>query len=294
MKSRQTLAGWMFAAPALIVIGVFFLLPVLAALGLSFTDFDIYALASLKNLRFVGLANYLVVLRMGLFWKALGNTLYFVVVGVPLSVAAALGAALLVHSRLARWKGFFRVALFTPVVTNLVAVAVIWKYLFQQRYGVVNYALGALGIHPLDWLGNPHLAMPTIILFAVWKNFGYAMIIVLAGLQAIPGELYEAARLDGAGAWRQLRHITLPMLGPTLMTVGLLTMVGYFQLFAEPYVITEGGPLQSTLSVLYLMYNQGFDWWNLGLASAIAFVLFVFTLAATWVLVRLGRRKGWV
>ncbi len=294
MKSRQTLAGWMFAAPALIVIGVFFLLPVLAALGLSFTDFDIYALASLKNLRFVGLANYLVVLRMGLFWKALGNTLYFVVVGVPLSVAAALGAALLVHSRLARWKGFFRVALFTPVVTNLVAVAVIWKYLFQQRYGVVNYALGALGIHPLDWLGNPHLAMPTIILFAVWKNFGYAMIIVLAGLQAIPGELYEAARLDGAGAWRQLRHITLPMLGPTLMTVGLLTMVGYFQLFAEPYVITEGGPLQSTLSVLYLMYNQGFDWWNLGLASAIAFVLFVFSLAATWVLVRLGRRKGWV
>ncbi|MBW8075022.1 MULTISPECIES: sugar ABC transporter permease [Metallibacterium] len=284
----------MFAAPALIVIGVFFLLPVLAALGLSFTDFDIYALASLKNLRFVGLANYLVVLRMGLFWKALGNTLYFVVVGVPLSVAAALGAALLVHSRLARWKGFFRVALFTPVVTNLVAVAVIWKYLFQQRYGVVNYALGALGIHPLDWLGNPHLAMPTIILFAVWKNFGYAMIIVLAGLQAIPGELYEAARLDGAGAWRQLRHITLPMLGPTLMTVGLLTMVGYFQLFAEPYVITEGGPLQSTLSVLYLMYNQGFDWWNLGLASAIAFVLFVFSLAATWVLVRLGRRKGWV
>ena len=294
MKSRQALAGWMFAAPALIVIAVFFLLPVLAALGLSFTDFDIYALASLKNLRFVGLANYLVVLRMGLFWKALGNTLYFVVVGVPLSVAVALGTALLVHSRLARWKGFFRVALFTPVVTNLVAVAVIWKYLFQQRYGVVNYALGALGIHPLDWLGNPHLAMPTIILFAVWKNFGYAMIIVLAGLQAIPGELYEAARLDGAGAWRQLRHITLPMLGPTLMTVGLLTMVGYFQLFAEPYVITEGGPLQSTLSVLYLMYNQGFDWWNLGLASAIAFVLFVFSLAATWVLVRLGRRKGWV
>ena len=294
MKSRQTLAGWMFAAPALIVIAVFFLLPVLAALGLSFTDFDIYALASLKNLRFVGLANYLVVLRMGLFWKALGNTLYFVVVGVPLSVAVALGTALLVHSRLARWKGFFRVALFTPVVTNLVAVAVIWKYLFQQRYGVVNYALGALGIHPLDWLGNPHLAMPTIILFAVWKNFGYAMIIVLAGLQAIPGELYEAARLDGAGTWRQLRHITLPMLGPTLMTVGLLTMVGYFQLFAEPYVITEGGPLQSTLSVLYLMYNQGFDWWNLGLASAIAFVLFVFSLAATWVLVRLGRRKGWV
>jgi multiple sugar transport system permease protein len=242
----------------------------------------------------VGIDNYLTVLRMGLFWQALGNTLYFVVVGVPLSIGVALGAALLVHSRLARWKGFFRTALFTPVVTNLIAVAVIWKYLFQQRYGFVNYMLGWFGVHPIDWLGNPHMAMPTIILFALWKNFGYAMIIVLAGLQAIPDELYEAARLDGASAWRQVRYITLPMLGPTLMTVGLLTMVGYFQLFAEPYVMTEGGPLQSTLSVLYLMYNQGFDWWNLGLASAIAFVLFVFTLAATGVLVHVGRRKGWV
>jgi multiple sugar transport system permease protein len=294
MKSNQTLAAWVFTGPALIVIGLFFLVPVLLALGLSFTDFDIYALASLKNVQFVGFDNYLTVLRMGLFWKALGNTLYFVVVGVPLSIAAALGAALLVHSRLARWKGFFRTALFTPVVANIIAVAVIWKYLFQQHYGVVNYVLGWFGVQPIDWLGNPHMAMPTIIFFALWKNFGYAMIIVLAGLQAIPDELYEAARLDGASAWKQVRHITLPMLGPTLMTVGLLTMVGYFQLFAEPYVMTEGGPLQSTLSVLYLMYNQGFDWWNLGLASAIAFTLFVFTLAATFLLVRVGRRKGWV
>ncbi len=294
MRPGRRIAGWVFIAPALIVIGVFFLLPVLLAVGLSLTDFDIYALASLRNLQFVGLDNYLAVLRMGLFWRALGNTLYFVVVGVPLSIGAALGAALLVHSRLARCRGFFRVALFTPVVTNLIAVAVIWKYLFQTRYGIVNFVLGRFGVHPVDWLGDPHMAMPTIILFALWKNFGYAMIIVLAGLQAIPDELYEAARLDGASAWRQLRHITLPLLGPTLMTVGLLTMVGYFQLFAEPYVMTEGGPLQSTLSVLYLMYNQGFDWWNLGLASAIAFVLFVFTLAATGLLVRAGRRKGWV
>ena len=294
MKSSQTLAAWVFTGPALIVIGLFFLVPVLLALGLSFTDFDIYALASLRNLQFVGLDNYLTVLRMGLFWKALGNTLYFVVVGVPLSIGTALGAALLVHSRLARWKGFFRTALFTPVVANIIAVAVIWKYLFQQHYGIVNYVLGWFGVPPVDWLGNPHMAMPTIIFFALWKNFGYAMVIVLAGLQAIPDELYEAARLDGASAWKQVRHITLPMLGPTLMTVGLLTMVGYFQLFAEPYVITEGGPLQSTLSVLYLMYNQGFDWWNLGLASAIAFTLFVFTLAATFLLVRVGRRKGWV
>ena len=294
MKTDQRIAGWVFAAPALAVICVFFLVPVLLAVGLSLTDFDLYALGSLKNLQFVGLDNYVAVLRMGLFWRALGNTLYFVVAGVPLSIAAATGAALLVHSKLARWRGFFRVALFTPVVTNLVAVAVIWKYLFEQRYGVVNYVMALFGLHPIDWLGSPRFAMPTIILFATWKNFGYAMIIVLAGLQAIPEELYEAARLDGAGGWTQLRRITLPLLWPTLMTVGLLTMVGYFQLFAESYVITEGGPLQSTLSVLYLMYNQGFDWWNLGLASAIAFVLFLLTLAATGVLVHAGRRRGWV
>ncbi len=290
---RGALAGWIFTAPALAVIAVFFLLPVLAAFGLSLTDFDIYALASLRNLRFVGLDNYGAVLHMPLFWKALGHTLYFVVVGVPLSLAASLAAALLLHSRLARWKGFFRVALFTPVVATLVAVAVIWRYLFQTRYGWVNYALGGFGIHPVDWLGDPRLAMPTIILFAVWKNFGYNMIILLAGLQVLPTELYEAARLEGASTWAQLRHITLPLLGPTLMTVSVLTMIGYFQLFAEPYVITQGGPLQSTLSVLYLLYEQGFDWWNLGLASAIAFVLFALTLAVTWALLWFGRRKGY-
>ena len=291
---RGALAGWIFTAPALAVIAVFFLLPVLAAFGLSLTDFDIYALASLRNLRFIGLDNYAAVLHMPLFWRALGHTLYFVVVGVPLSLAASLAAALLVHSRLARWKGFFRVALFTPVVATLVAVAVIWRYLFQTRYGWVNYALGWFGIHPIDWLGDPRLAMPTIILFAVWKNFGYNMIIILAGLQVLPAELYEAARLEGASAWAQLRHITLPLLGPTLMTVSVLTMIGYFQLFAEPYVITQGGPLQSTLSVLYLLYEQGFNWWNLGLASAIAFVLFALTLAVTWALLWFGRRKGYV
>ena len=290
---RGALAGWIFTAPALAVIAVFFLLPVLAAFGLSLTDFDIYALASLRNLRFVGLDNYAAVLHMPLFWKALGHTLYFVIVGVPLSLAASLAAALLLHSRLARWKGFFRVALFTPVVATLIAVAVIWRYLFQTRYGWVNYALGGFGIHPVDWLGDPRLAMPTIILFAVWKNFGYNMIILLAGLQVLPAELYEAARLEGASAWAQLRHITLPLLGPTLMTVSVLTMIGYFQLFAEPYVITQGGPLQSTLSVLYLLYEQGFNWWNLGLASAIAFVLFALTLAVTWTLLWFGRRKGY-
>ena len=282
-------AAWWFVAPALLVIAVFFFLPVVAAFLISLTDFDIYALADLANLRFVGLGNYLKLLQTPLFWQALGNTLYFVGAGVPLSIAASLGAALLLHSRLTRFKPFFRTALFAPVVTTLVAVAVIWRYLFNTRYGLLNYALGGLGIDPIDWLGDPHWAMPAIILFAVWKNFGYNMIIFLAGLQSIPDELYEAARIDGASIWRQFASVTLPMLSPVVMLVGILTIAGYFQLFAEPYVMTQGGPLQSTVSVLYFMYEEGFKWWNLGSASAVAFILFLLIFAVTALQLR-GKR----
>ena len=286
------LAGWLFAGPALLVIALFFGLPVLAALALSVTDFDIYALADIRNLRFVGIDNYIGLLQNPLFWKALGNTFYFVLVGVPLSIAASLGAALLLHAKVARLRPFFRTALFAPVVTTVVAVAVIWRYLFHTKYGMVNWGLSSFGIEPIDWLGDPHWAMPTIILFAVWKNFGYNMIIFLAGLQAIPEDLYEAARIDGASGWKQFRHVTLPMLGPVLLLVGILTMAGYFQLFAEPYVMTQGGPLQSTVSVLYLMYEEGFKWWNLGNASAVAFLLFAIMTVFTSGLLWLARKRG--
>ena len=288
---RPALAAWGFVLPALVVIGVFFVGPALAAFGLSLTDYDLYALADPANLRFVGLDNYAALLRRPLFWQALGNTLYFVAVGVPLSIAVSLVAALLLNSRLARFQPFFRTALFAPVVTTVVAVAVIWRYLFHTDYGLVNYGLAALGVNPVDWLGDPRFAMPTIIGFAVWKNFGYNMIILLAGLQAIPQELYEAARIDGASRWRRFRHVTLPMLGPVLLVVAILTTAGYFQLFAEPYVMTEGGPLQSTVSVLYLMYEDGFKWWDFGTASAVAFLLFVLMLAATVALLWAARRR---
>ena len=289
MKKR-TGAAWWFVAPALIVIAIFFFVPVLAALVISVTDFDIYALADLHNLRWIGLRNYALLVQTPLFWQALGNTLYFVVAGVPLSIGASLGAALLLNSRLARFQGFFRTALFAPVVTTLVAVAVIWRYLFNTRYGFLNYALSRIGIAPIDWLGDPHWAMPAIILFAVWKSFGYNMVILLAGLQSIPQELYEAARIDGASALLRFRYVTLPMLAPILAMVGILTVAGYFQLFAEPYVMTQGGPLQSTVSVLYFMYEEGFKWWNLGSASAVAFILFLFIFAVTVVQLRFARR----
>ena len=286
---RSGVFGWALAAPALAVIAVFFAVPVASGLALSLTDFDLYALADLSTLRFVGLDNYVRLLRTPLFWQALGNTLYFVAVGVPVSIGLSLGAALLLDSRFAKWQGFFRTALFAPVVTTVVAVAVIWRYLLHTRYGLINQALAGLGIDPVDWLGDPHWSMPAIILFAAWKNFGYNMIILLAALQAVPREIYESARVDGAGPMRQFTDLTFPMLTPTLVMVGIMTLAGYFQLFAEPYVMTQGGPLRSTVSVLYFMYEEGFRWWNLGYASAVAFMLFLIIFVVSAGLLRFDR-----
>jgi len=288
---RHCLAGWVFAAPSIMVLGMFFGVPVVAALVLSVTDFDLYALADSTHLRLVGVRNYIDLLQTPLFWKSLWNTMYFVLLGVPMSIGVSLGAALLLNAKAARFKALFRTALFAPVVTTLVAVAVIWRYLFHIKYGLVNFGLSYLGIAPIDWLGDPRWAMPTIMLFAVWKNFGYNMVIFLAGLQAIPQDLYEAARIDGASRWKQFLHITFPMLGPVLMVVGVTTIAGYFQLFAEPYVMTRGDPLQSTVSVLYFMFEEGFKWWNLGRASAVAFLLFVIILAVTTTMLRFGRKR---
>jgi len=289
---RSSLAAWLFVAPALLAIAVFFVVPVAAALLMSTTDFDIYALADLRNVRFVGLGNYLHLLQRPLFWRALLNTMFFVVVGVPLSIGTSLAAALLLNSPLARLKGFYRTALFAPVVTTLVAVAVVWRFLLHTRYGLLNYGLSSLGLTPVDWLGDPRWAMPAIVLLSVWKNFGYNMIILLAGLQAIPGEMYEAARLDGAGPGALFRHITLPALAPMLLMVSILTMAGHFQLFAEPYVMTQGGPAERTVTVLYFMYEEGFKWWSLGSASSVAFVLFLFMFGFTLLQLRVSRGTG--
>jgi multiple sugar transport system permease protein len=285
-------AGYLFLAPALLLIGVFFFLPVAAALVLSFTDYDIYSLGDASNARWVALDNYARLLRTPLFWAALKNTFYFALVGGPLSIAASLAAALLVNARATRLKGLFRTIYFIPFVTTLVAVAIVWRYLYHPRYGLLNYFLGFLNLGPIDWLGDPRWAMPAIILLAVWKNFGYNMLIFIAGLQSIPEELYEAAHLDGASAVQRFRHVTLPMLGPTMLFVAVITMIGYFQLFAEPYVMTAGGPLRATTSVVLLMYEEGFRWWRMGYAAAIAFVLFLVILVATLIQFRLQRERA--
>jgi multiple sugar transport system permease protein len=288
-EQAKTRAAWLFLAPALALLGLFFLLPVAGGVLLSLTDFDIYAVADPGAARFVGLANYAQLLHGGDFWRALANTLQFVLIGGPLSVLVSLGAALLLDHKLARLRGLFRTVYFAPVVTTLVSVAIVWRYLYHPKYGLLNHLLGLVGLGPIDWLGDARWAMPAIILLGVWKNFGYNMLILLAGLQTIPAERYEAAAIDGAGAWQRFRHITLPGLAPTALFVGVTTMIGYFQLFAEPYVMTQGGPLGATRSVVLLMYEEGFRWWRMGIASAVAVLLLLITLAFTLLQLRLRR-----
>jgi multiple sugar transport system permease protein len=290
LERRQVVAGWAFAAPALALFSAFFVIPVAGGLFLSATDFDVYGLASPDSVRFVGLANYSKLFRDPELWNAIRNTLLFGVLAGPLSVVTSLAAALLVSAKVARWKPFFRTVYFLPVVTTLVAVAIVWRYLYHPRYGALSSALESIGLGSVDWLGDPRLAMPAVVIVSVWKNFGYNMLIFIAGLQSIPEELHEAAAVDGASTRHRFLHVTLPSLAPVTLFVVVTTMIGAFQLFTEPYVMTQGGPLGATRSLALLLYEQGFRWWRMGIASAIAVVLLGITVAAT--LVQLRVRKS--
>ncbi len=286
-------AGILFVVPALTLITIFYILPVIAGFILSLTDFDIYSLGSVSNTRIVGAMNYRELLSNPVFWQSLKNTLYFSVIGGPLTIAIALGSALLLDAKVARFKPLFRTIYFAPVVTTIVAVAIVWRYMYHPRVGLLNRFIGIFGVHPIDWLGDAHWAMPAVILLAIWKNFGYATVIFLAGLQNAPEELYEAARIDGAGPVRQFWFVTLPVLAPTFVFVSVITAIGYLQLFAEPYVMTpDGGPLNSTLSIVMLMYREGFRWWNMGYAAAIAVILFVLVVGGTAVQAIIRRRRA--
>jgi multiple sugar transport system permease protein len=289
MYAGKTKTAYFFLAPALLAIFIFFFIPVIAAFIISFTDFDIYTLGDLSTLRFTGFGNYIKLFGDDLFWTALGNTFYFVLVAGPLSIIISLGAAIILNSKLVRFKAIFRLSYFIPVVTTLVAVAIVWRFIYHHNFGILNFFLGFFGINPIDWLGDPFWAMPSIILMAVWKNFGYNMIIFIAGLQNIPEELYEAASIEGAGGWQKFKSITIPMLAPTTVFISVITMIGFFQLFAEPYIMTQGGPLNSTLSIVQYMYQEGFRWWNMGYSASIAFVLFFIIFIGTLIQFRIQK-----
>jgi len=292
--TREARAAWLFTAPVLTIIVAVFVVPTLLAMAMAFTDYSIYALADPGNLHIVGLANFTTLFATPLFWRAIGNTVLFAVLGVPLAIGASLFAALLLNDATVRWKPLWRVALFAPYVTSIVATAVVWRFLFNTRFGLINQALGVVGLPAVDWLGDPNTSIPAILIFVTWKIFGYNMIVFTAALAAVPQDLMEAARLDGAGRWTRFRHVTLPAIGPTLVLAGVMSVAGFLQIFAEPYVMTLGGPAQSTTTILYFMFDEGFKWWNLGQASAVAFVLFLMILAVTLIQTRYARRQEWL
>jgi multiple sugar transport system permease protein len=272
---RRDLTGWAFAAPFVILFGVFLAIPILVSFALSFTSFNQRDLVNPIGTSFVGLDNYGRLLSDAKFWKSLVNTFYFVGVGVPLTLAIGLLIASALSRGITKFRTAFRVGYYLPVITSIVAIAVVWRFLLNPDIGLINVALGSIGIQGPDWLASKTLAMPSIIAMAVWRNLGFAMVVFIAGLQAIPVSLYEAASIDGAGRWSAFRYVTLPMLRPTILFMLVITTIGYLQLFEEPFVMTDGGPLDATLSVTMYMYQQGFEFFKQGYASAIAYVLFV-------------------
>jgi multiple sugar transport system permease protein len=288
---REALTGWAFSAPFLVIFLGFLALPILASFLLSFTDFSLGNLVDPFSARFVGLNNYAKLLHDPKFLQAALNTTIFVVFGTVLNLAVGLAAAVALNRGITRFRAVFRVGYYLPVVSSIVAIAVIWRFLFNADFGLVNGLLQAVGIKGPDWLGNPTLAVGIIVALMVWRNFGNAMIIFLAGLQGIPNDLYEAARIDGANRWQEFRSITLPMLRPTMLFLTVLTTIGFLQVFEEPFVMTQGGPLNKTLPISMYVYQQGFNFFHQGYASAMAYTLFVVIAAITLIQFRLLRSE---
>jgi multiple sugar transport system permease protein len=284
-------AGWGFVSPFTLLFAVFMAGPVLMSLAMSFTDIRSADLRDPLGVNFVGLDQYAKVFGDPLFLKASGNTAFFVLFGVPLTMAAGLAVALGLNSGLTKFKAVFRVGYYLPVVTSIVAVSVVWRFLLQPDTGLVNGLLGLVGVDGPNWLADEDLALPSLIALAAWRGMGTLMVIFLAGLQGIPRTLYEAAEIDGAGPWQRLRSITLPMLRPALLFAAVITGIGYLQVFEEPFVMTQGTPLDRTLTVSYYIYNQ-FGFGNYGYAAAMSYVLFTVIVGLTVLQFRLLRPKA--
>ncbi|NME99623.1 sugar ABC transporter permease [Aneurinibacillus aneurinilyticus] len=270
----RSLSGYVFSAPALVLLFVFLLLPTLMALYYSFTN---YYLLLPDQTEFIGIENYARLLKDKLFLRSLGNTFLFVGLVVPLQTITALTLALLVNQKLGgiRW---FRAAFIAPVMISMVVVSILWTFIYNPTNGLANAVLGIVGLGPFEYLTNPIQAMPSIVLMSVWQGAGYQMMIFLAGLQDIPEHLYEAASIDGASAWQKLLHITLPGLRNVIVFVGLITLIAATKLFIQPFVMTQGGPLDATKTLVYMVYEEGFKFRDVGYSSAIAIVFFVIVL----------------
>lgn len=267
-KNNDTLTGYMFLTPALLILGLFLFIPTMMTLYYSLTD---YYMLTPDLTEFIGLDNFKALLQDKLFMKSIGNIFKFVLFIMPVQVGVALFLALLVNNK-AKGTIFYKIAFFSPVVMSLVVVSVLWLYLLNPTDGLINVILETIGLDPQPLLTSPKQAMYVIILISAWQGAGYQMLIFLAGLQNIPAEVYEASKIDGATKWEQFKNITLPMLKPTSLMIMTTTLIDAFKLIIQPMVMTQGGPLNSTLTPVYYIYRTGFTDRQVGFASAVTVI----------------------
>lgn len=271
----KALAIAVLLGPSLLGMTVFYIFPVISSLAFSFTKWDL-----LSPIRWVGIANYVNAVNDPAVQQALRNTVLFILGYLPSVVMLGLGLALLLN-RVRRGRAFFRAVYFVPVVTSWVAVSLIWKWLLNPQYGLINYGLSLLGIAGPGWLFDPNWAMPGIIITTVWKDIGFVAVIYLAGLQDIPENIREAAALDGAGPWQVFRFVTVPLLAPTTFFVTTISLISSFQVFDQVFVMTGGGPVGATTTMVQLIYKNAFSYSAMGYASAISWILFALIFSVT-------------
>ncbi len=280
-------AAWLFLAPSLVLFAIFTAIPVISAFFISFTQWNLF-----NEVTWVGLGNYIGLAHDEIFAKVLGNTGYFVLASVPVQIVLALLCALVLNRGI-KGQTFFRVVYFLPVVTSTIAAALVWAWLFNSNFGLINAALSLVGVTDLPkWMGSTRWAMPAIIIVSIWQNLGYAMVLFLAGLQNIGKDVHDAAALDGATGWDRFWHITLPLLSPTTFFVLVISIIGSFQVFELVLVMTKAGPANATNTLVYYIYQNGFQFYQMGYASAAAMVLFLIVLIFTLAQYKLQRR--WV
>ncbi|TDQ37661.1 carbohydrate ABC transporter permease [Aureibacillus halotolerans] len=274
-KARDNLWAGFFLAPQLIGLLLFTIGPVVFAFVISFMEWNIGSKAE-----WIGTENYQEQWSDPLFWKVLGNTVQFAIMYIPLTLIGALIVALLLNLKV-KGRTVFRTMFFMPVVTSTVAVALVWSWMYNPDYGLINAALSVIGVEGPGWLTSTTWALPSVVILAVWQGIGYNMILFLAGLQSVSPQLYEAARIDGANTWQRFRSITLPMISPTTFFILIMLLINAFQVFNEPYMMTKGGPANETNVIVLHIYQTAFQFFQMGAASSLAFTLFFIILIFT-------------
>ena len=286
-RTFRVLEPYLYLLPTILGLTLFSAGAVVASFLISFTAWDMITPPEL-----VWFENYLSLWRSDLFWEVVIHTLYFIVLAVPLSVSCSLALALAANTEL-RGITFFRTAYFLPVVSSMIAVALVWSWIFNPEYGLLNYLIRVMfGVQGPAWLDSTTWALPAMVIVTVWKGLGYSMVIFLAGLQNIPQDLYHAATIDGAGVWKRFRHITLPNLSPTTFFVLVITFINAFQVFEQTYILTRGGPANSTLTMSFYIYQNAFQYFQMGKAAALSYVLFAAIFVVTLIQFRIQKR--WV